>query len=98
MQVENLLDPAHVPFTHEGTIGNRKQVAPLRMTMSPLAGGVKGQVKEGYYNAFLAPCTVVLHTPPVPGKMDMYQYADCVPTAPGRMRLVSARGETAISP
>ena len=37
MQVENLLDPAHVPFTHEGTIGNRKQVAPLRMTMTTLS-------------------------------------------------------------
>jgi len=50
--------------------------------------GIKGSVKEGYYNAFHAPCNIILHTPPVPGKMDMYQYIACTPTCPGQMRMV----------
>merc|ERR1712050_639322 len=35
-----------------------------------------------------APSTIILHTPPVPGKMDMYQYVACTPSAPGHMRMV----------
>lgn len=31
LMVENLLDPAHIPFTHEGTIGRRKDAKPLLM-------------------------------------------------------------------
>ena len=42
----------------------------------------------GYYNGFEAPCNIVLHTPPVPGKMDLYQYVGCTPTAPGQMRMI----------
>jgi hypothetical protein len=86
--VENLLDPAHIPFAHEGTIGSRKKATAMSMRMFKLEHGIKGVVKEGYYNAFVAPSTIVLHTPPVPGKMDMYQYVACTPTAPGQMRMV----------
>lgn len=88
LMLENLLDPAHIPFAHEGTIGKRKQAESLNMKMIKTPRGFKGIVKDGYYNAFEAPCTVVLHTPPVPGKMDMYQYFACTPSAPGHMRMV----------
>jgi hypothetical protein len=31
LMVENLLDPAHIPFTHEGTLGKRSGAKPLQM-------------------------------------------------------------------
>ena len=43
---------------------------------------------EGYYNGFEAPCNIVLHTPPVPGQMDLYQFIACTPSAPGQMRMI----------
>jgi len=88
LMVENLLDPAHIPFAHEGTIGSRKKVEKLFMELTKTRQGLRGSVKQGYYNAFEAPCNIVLHTPPVPGKMDMYQFVACTPTAPGHMRMV----------
>lgn len=47
LMVENLLDPAHVPFTHEGTIGSRKKIERLQMTVTKTASGFRGSVKEG---------------------------------------------------
>ena len=47
LMVENLLDPAHIPFAHEGTIGNRKMVQPLHMKLSKTATGFYGSTKEG---------------------------------------------------
>jgi phenylpropionate dioxygenase-like ring-hydroxylating dioxygenase large terminal subunit len=88
LMVENLLDPAHIPFAHEGTIGKRENATPMEMKMTVTPRGVRGQVKEGYFNQFDAPCTVVLHTPPVPGKMDMWQFVACTPIGHNRMRLV----------
>jgi len=88
LMIENLLDPAHIPFAHEGTIGKRDKAEPLNMTLTATAKGIKGAVKEGVYNAFEAPSTIILHTPPVPGKLDMYQYVGCTPSAPGQTRLV----------
>lgn len=88
LMVENLLDPAHIPFAHEGTIGKRNQAKPLKMIVNKTKCGIRGVTRDGYYNGFEAPCTIVLHTPPVPGKMDMYQYVACTPSAPGHMRMV----------
>eukprot|EP00747_Dinoflagellata_sp_TGD_P033278 gnl/TRDRNA2_/TRDRNA2_136512_c0_seq1.p1 gnl/TRDRNA2_/TRDRNA2_136512_c0~~gnl/TRDRNA2_/TRDRNA2_136512_c0_seq1.p1 ORF type:complete len:457 (-),score=55.35 gnl/TRDRNA2_/TRDRNA2_136512_c0_seq1:90-1268(-) len=88
LMIENLLDPAHVPFAHEGTIGRRSAAQPLEMRLTKTPRGILGSVKDGYYNAFVAPCNIVLHTPPKPGKLDMYQYVGCTPTAPGQMRMV----------
>ena len=47
LMVENLLDPAHVPFTHEGTIGSRNKIERLQMTVIKTANGFRGSVKEG---------------------------------------------------
>jgi len=47
LMVENLLDPAHIPFAHEGTIGNRKTIEKLHMTVTKTANGFRGSVKEG---------------------------------------------------
>mmetsp|Transcript_161354 Transcript_161354/g.518065 ORF Transcript_161354/g.518065 Transcript_161354/m.518065 type:complete len:433 (+) Transcript_161354:157-1455(+) len=88
LMIENLLDPAHIPFAHEGTIGRRSQAKPLEMKIKKTPRGIRGEVKEGYFNGFEAPCTIVLHTPPKPGKMDMWQYVNCTPSAPGQMRMV----------
>lgn len=88
LMIENLLDPAHIPFAHEGTIGRRQMVEPLEMKIKKTPRGIRGEVKEGYFNGFEAPCTIVLHTPPKPGKMDMWQYVCCTPTAPNQMRMI----------
>ncbi|CAJ1333912.1 unnamed protein product [Effrenium voratum] len=88
LMVENLLDPAHIPFAHEGTIGSRKKIEKMNMTIEKTANGFRGRIKPEYYNAFEAPCNIVLHTPPKPGSWDMYQYVACTPTAPGQMRMV----------
>lgn len=88
LMVENLLDPAHIPFAHEGTIGQRGRAEPLEMKVTKTPRGIRGEVKQGYFNGFEAPCTIVLHTPPKPGKMDMWQYVSCTPTAPGQMRML----------
>lgn len=54
LMVENLLDPAHLPFTHEGTLSKRANAKPLRMDVdvvevdwcSPESGDVKGEVDD----------------------------------------------------
>mmetsp|Transcript_33240 Transcript_33240/g.48839 ORF Transcript_33240/g.48839 Transcript_33240/m.48839 type:complete len:503 (-) Transcript_33240:124-1632(-) len=48
LMIENLLDPAHVPFAHEGTIGRRSDARQFRMNMdkfdvvSPNGGKLRG--------------------------------------------------------
>jgi hypothetical protein len=88
LMIENLLDPAHIPFAHEGTIGKRDMVKSLEMKLTKTTRGIRGSVREGYFNGFEAPCGIVLHTPPKPGKMDMWQYVCCTPLAPGQMRMI----------
>lgn len=87
LMVENLLDPAHIPFTHEGTIGQRSKAEPLKMMMTKIEQGIRGQVKAGFFNTFIAPCWVILYTPIRPG-WRMVQICGCTPSAPGRMRFV----------
>ena len=48
LMVENLLDPAHIPFAHEGTIGSRKKIERLQMTVTKTTNGLRGSVKEGH--------------------------------------------------
>ena len=36
---ENLLDPAHIPFAHDGTIGRRDKAKPLSLEVTPLQHG-----------------------------------------------------------
>lgn len=88
--IENLLDPAHIPFSHEGTIGKREKAEALDMKVVKTPKGIRGicKGKEEYFNAFEAPALIILHTPPVPGKMDMWQYTACTPTSPGQVRVV----------
>ena len=59
--IENVLDPAHVPFAHHGSIGNRNDVAISRMKLTgkmdrtsgfgvdieTLKGGASDLVKAG---------------------------------------------------
>ena len=42
--MENLLDPAHLPFTHEGTIAKRKDAA--RMDMEVLWNSVTREMSD----------------------------------------------------
>ncbi|CAM9819899.1 unnamed protein product, partial [Ectocarpus sp. 4 AP-2014] len=40
--VENLVDPAHIPFAHHGVIGQRAQGSPMAIQMEELAPGKEG--------------------------------------------------------
>jgi phenylpropionate dioxygenase-like ring-hydroxylating dioxygenase large terminal subunit len=88
LMIENLLDPAHVPIAHEGTIGNRKRSKGLHMDMFELQNGFVGKVDENSCNGFVAPSNIVLHTPIKKGSMEMWQFVACTPTAPGQFRMV----------
>ena len=102
--VENLLDPAHLPFTHEGTLARRQDAGPLEMENIGIVdlelGNKKHRVMAGvcrYENRrsvvtkfhFLPPCTVILeHTMNGDESRKFVQTLVCMPRKPGHMRLL----------
>lgn len=93
--IENVLDPSHVPFTHDGTIGKRKDAQPLTVEMvDHPRGGLKAIFRRtngtggdmGF--TFEPPCTVRLDLTVKPG-WTLVQVHHCVPLAPGKMRILS---------
>ena len=95
--VENLLDPAHVPFTHNGTIGRRSDACGLEMKVEHKDGkltgfGHKDRTKPKSKNVpdmffqFQPPCCVRLNARLGPmGNMHQVNYL--VPTRPGEVRV-----------
>lgn len=65
--IENLLDPSHLPFTHDGTLSRRRDAQPLEMTVEPLENGFRGRAQRtrgartsaGIFT-FRGPCSVRL--------------------------------------
>jgi chlorophyllide a oxygenase len=99
LMVENLLDPAHLPFTHVGTISKRSNMRPIRAdtkvedneglytTFYVLNPG--GDVKAKFYANFYPPCHVEVNNVFSESKgLAMHQRMHCVPTRPGHMRLL----------
>jgi chlorophyllide a oxygenase len=93
LMIENLLDPAHLPFTHVGTISKRSEMRPIRAdttiteteailtVFSTLKKG--GEVKDKVASHFFPPCHVQVNR-----GIGMHQRMHCVPLRPGHMRLL----------
>lgn len=92
--IENLLDPSHVPFTHDGTIGKRKDAQPLAIEIEEYPRGLKAsflhtrdtQLPRQHFT-FDMPCTVRLDLVVKPG-WDLIQIHHCVPIRQGKLRLL----------
>lgn len=96
--VENLVDPAHVPFTHHGIQGNRYSETAGYLRMEPTPGfaaeGVSFETRMKMFNPkaetltqiqFHAPVRVRYFTPRAGGFSVMNLFV--VPVAPGRSRV-----------
>ena len=100
--IENLLDPAHVPFTHNGTIGKRSEACGLEMRVEAKNGCLEGVARKdpadkksnfgGAYFQFQPPCCVRLNAP-IGSIGQMHQVNYMVPTRPGEVRVSSDDGE-----
>eukprot|EP00475_Leptophrys_vorax_P023919 TRINITY_DN3290_c0_g2_i1.p1 TRINITY_DN3290_c0_g2~~TRINITY_DN3290_c0_g2_i1.p1 ORF type:complete len:476 (+),score=105.19 TRINITY_DN3290_c0_g2_i1:165-1592(+) len=97
LMVENLLDPAHLPFTHDGTISKRGKECPIiaetevDKDTEVIATKFKlldNQKKSPIFALFFPPCHVVLRNDINNSgwKMDLMMH--CVPLRPGHMRLL----------
>jgi phenylpropionate dioxygenase-like ring-hydroxylating dioxygenase large terminal subunit len=91
LMVENLLDPAHLPFTHDGTISKRSKQRPLEMTPKTDHGqSIYGDCDQGGTKTrfeFIAPCHIRLKHEIKPG-WSFEQTMHCIPIRPGHMRLI----------
>ncbi|MGC1306491.1 MAG: Rieske 2Fe-2S domain-containing protein [Phormidesmis sp.] len=89
--VENVADPSHVPFAHHGLQGNRDQARPVPieiLTSSPELIEAKTQGKFTAHITFEPPCRLEYALDFGKGrKVGLVTY--CVPTAPGRSRIVA---------
>ncbi|KAI8905574.1 hypothetical protein EDD86DRAFT_220138 [Gorgonomyces haynaldii] len=103
--VENFLDPAHLPFTHDTTIGKRSDATPMTIDCQFSKDGIKG-VSSTLERPDMV-ITVFEFRPPVnvsikfvfpnkPTKMDQSFY--CVPTKKGHCRFVWLQRFSFISP
>ena len=89
--VENLVDPSHVPFAHHGLQGKRSmgRAIPIKIEESSMEKMV-GQVTAGFKSKITLrpPCLVEYEIPLSKGKqVGLVTY--CVPTTPGKSRLVA---------
>jgi phenylpropionate dioxygenase-like ring-hydroxylating dioxygenase large terminal subunit len=90
--VENVADPAHVPFAHHGVQGDRSRAFPLPMEM-------KREERERLEVHVPSPAMAVriTFTPPcllaydfdLPGGRRMGLVSYCLPVAPGRSRIIA---------
>jgi phenylpropionate dioxygenase-like ring-hydroxylating dioxygenase large terminal subunit len=95
--VENLLDPAHVPFTHHGTLSVRSMAQPLRFQLledsrAVLSARVHYQRQPAMLNLlrFHAPCVVAFDVRRTEdSRLRDHQLHFCVPMARDRTRLFS---------
>lgn len=97
LMIENLLDPSHLPFTHENTLAKRRDAQPLDVQVQPAEGGFVGITRRtrkprGAEQRFTfdPPCGVRLDLVVRPG-WELIQIHYCVPLQLGqpRMRLFS---------
>jgi chlorophyllide a oxygenase len=91
--IENLLDLAHAPFAHEGTLASRDEACGLDVAISQGARGVRGvfrRAEDGCVSAqsvsFEAPCAVRFDLEAGPDEGRITQVHHAVPLARGRTR------------
>jgi phenylpropionate dioxygenase-like ring-hydroxylating dioxygenase large terminal subunit len=94
--IENFLDPAHLPFTHHGTMSLRSAAQPFRFEMLEDAHAVFAARAHFPHQPamvsilkFYAPCAVSLDMGRTRSRMRVYQLHLCVPSARERMVLFS---------
>uniref|UniRef100_A0A453M5R9 Pheophorbide a oxygenase domain-containing protein n=1 Tax=Aegilops tauschii subsp. strangulata TaxID=200361 RepID=A0A453M5R9_AEGTS len=104
--VENLMDPAHVPYAHKGLMGKLRKKedlefdveggGPVKMKIAEadIAGFLSEQDNSGYFR-YVAPCT--FYGSPLPkeekGQKKPPQFMlvfMCVPVSPGKSRVIWA--------
>ncbi|AFY39836.1 Pheophorbide a oxygenase [[Leptolyngbya] sp. PCC 7376] len=89
--VENIVDPSHVPFAHHGLQGKREMAKPLTFEIiSSEMTCIEGKVTSGFKTniTFKPPCLVEYEIPFPSGKqVGLVTY--CVPTSPGKARLIA---------
>eukprot|EP00475_Leptophrys_vorax_P023918 TRINITY_DN3290_c0_g1_i1.p1 TRINITY_DN3290_c0_g1~~TRINITY_DN3290_c0_g1_i1.p1 ORF type:complete len:426 (+),score=94.96 TRINITY_DN3290_c0_g1_i1:69-1346(+) len=95
LMVENLLDPAHGPFTHDGTISKRGQQCPIQAetevsdTDSIVTEFTELHHKEPrHWTAFHPPCHVFLNNDVNGRGWKVGIRLHCIPLRPGHMRLI----------
>jgi len=94
LMVENLLDPAHLPFAHHGTLSNRKKASPITFKIKKENNCIQGvattltkeQEKQFHFN-FIAPYIVYFDINFSNKGMRQVHY--CLPLTPDTMRLNS---------
>ncbi len=94
LMIENLLDPAHLPFAHHGTLSNRKKAAPIEFevqqsenNISGIATTLSGKNSKKINFHFMGPHTVYFDIQF--GNKGMRQIHYCIPLSPQKMRLLS---------
>ncbi len=94
LMIENLLDPSHLPFAHDGTISKRNKAAPIDFNLEPVASGLAGQAIT-YYKDNQRKQTFYFH-PPFTVYFDLFfkksairQIHYCLPLTKTSMRLNS---------
>lgn len=97
--VENVADPAHVPFAHHGVQGRREQAVPIPLRM---LAETRALLEAEIPSRAFASATKVLFRPPclleyrfeLPGNRRMGLITYCLPVAPGRSRVVAQFSHT----
>lgn len=94
--IENLMDPAHVPFAHHGIQGNRDLATPINLKVDKLEkSGFTGMAARGPA-VFTAPCiwTMEAQLPGKPTKKGdpkkVVMIFICIPVSPGQSKLIWA--------
>ncbi|KAI3645524.1 hypothetical protein MP228_008452 [Amoeboaphelidium protococcarum] len=112
LMVENLLDPAHIPFTHDGTIGKRSMAKPIEMKDMKVAqlsefvpGNDSHKVITGIVQAhgevkssrfIFVPPCTILLQHNIKPGWLMNQTMHCTPTKEGHMRLIYSHARSFI--
>jgi len=87
--IENLLDPAHIHFVHEGTMSSPRNAGPLSPQLESDDKGVRPSgARRGVQSAFHGPTAVEL-TFNWGGSFSQIQYFYCLPVTDTTMRLIS---------
>ncbi|KAI5067053.1 hypothetical protein GOP47_0018205 [Adiantum capillus-veneris] len=94
--IENLMDPAHVPFAHHGLQGNRNMAVPINLKVDKLENsGFTGMAARGPA-VFTAPCIFTMEAQ-IPGKptkkgvpKKVVMIFICIPVSPGQSKLIWA--------
>ncbi|MEB3325372.1 MAG: Rieske 2Fe-2S domain-containing protein [Cyanobacteriota bacterium] len=92
--VENVADPAHVPFAHHGVQGRRERAMPLPMRMVKesrelLEAQVAGRAIAITTRLIFQPPCLLEYRFQLPGERRMGLITYCLPVAPGRSRVVA---------